>query len=145
VTWRGGSPTGFNLPRVYAEAVEDAFGAEVDYAMLVKVYGASSENPESRQSPAIGVLVNPAPDHISTSFLERRGAPLYATHEHIQQETGESRAHGGALLHGTTTFAESTRRCESRLRSKARRVPNKNRLGMKLRHYPGGLVGDQLS
>ncbi len=38
--------------RVYAEAVEDAFGSEIDYAMLVKLYGASNDNPESRYSPA---------------------------------------------------------------------------------------------
>jgi IS1 family transposase len=64
--------------RMYAEAVEDAFGADIDYAMLVKIYGASTENPESRYSPATcigcrtGVLAgNPDPDHISTSFVER--------------------------------------------------------------------------
>jgi len=64
--------------RVYAEAVEGAFGADIDYAMLVKIYGASNENPESRYSPATcigcrtGVLAgNPDPDHISTSFVER--------------------------------------------------------------------------
>ena len=37
--------------RVYAEAVEGAFGSEIDYAMLVKIYGASNDNPESRYSP----------------------------------------------------------------------------------------------
>src|SRR5271165_5972825 len=37
--------------RVYAEAVEDAFGSEIDYAMLVKIYGASNDG-ESRYSPA---------------------------------------------------------------------------------------------
>ena len=64
--------------RIYADAVENAFGADIDYAMLVKIYGASSENPESRYSPATcigcrtGVLAgNPDPDHISTSFVER--------------------------------------------------------------------------
>jgi IS1 family transposase len=64
--------------RVYADAVEDAFGADIDYAMLVKIYGASNENPESRYSPAscigcrTGVLAGtPDPDHISTSFVER--------------------------------------------------------------------------
>lgn len=64
--------------RVYADAVEDAFGADIDYAMLVKIYGASNDNPESRYSPAscigcrTGVLAgNPDPDHISTSFVER--------------------------------------------------------------------------
>jgi IS1 family transposase len=61
--------------RVYADAVEDAFGADIDYAMLVKIYGVSNDNPESRYSPATcigcrtGVLAgSPDPDHISTSF-----------------------------------------------------------------------------
>jgi len=47
-------------------------------AMLVKIYGASNDNPESRYSPAncigcrTGVLAgDPDPDHISTSFVER--------------------------------------------------------------------------
>lgn len=64
--------------RVYADAVEDAFGADIDYAMLIKLYGASNDNPESRYSPATcigcrtGVLAgNPDPDYISTSFVER--------------------------------------------------------------------------
>jgi IS1 family transposase len=64
--------------RVYADAVEDAFGADIDYAMLVKIYGASNDSPESRYSPATcigcrtGVLAgNPDPKHISTSFVER--------------------------------------------------------------------------
>src|ERR1017187_9398997 len=64
--------------RVYAEAVEDAFGSEIYYAMLVKIYGASNDNPESRYSPATcigcrtGVLAgSPDPDHIFTSFVER--------------------------------------------------------------------------
>jgi len=38
--------------RVYADAVKDAFGADIDYVMLVKIYGASSENPEARYSPS---------------------------------------------------------------------------------------------
>ena len=37
--------------RVYAEAVEAAFGADIDYAMLVKLYGSSGDNQESRYSP----------------------------------------------------------------------------------------------
>lgn len=59
--------------RVYAEAVENAFGADIDYAMLVKIYGASGDSPESRYSPATcigcrtGVLSGqPDPKHIST-------------------------------------------------------------------------------
>ena len=37
--------------RVYVDAVEDAFGSEIDYAMLVKTYAASQE--ETRYSPAV--------------------------------------------------------------------------------------------
>ena len=37
--------------RVYVDAVEDAFGAEIDYAMLQSVYGAMPET-ETRYSPA---------------------------------------------------------------------------------------------
>src|SRR3990170_4834931 len=37
--------------KVYLQAVERAFGSNIDYAMLVKVYGASEE-PEKRYSPA---------------------------------------------------------------------------------------------
>jgi IS1 family transposase len=69
--------------RVYAEAVEDAFGSEIDYAMLVKIYGASNDSPESRYSPATcigcrtGVLSgNPDPKHISTSFVERQNLSM---------------------------------------------------------------------
>jgi IS1 family transposase len=69
--------------RVYADAVENAFGSEIDYAMLVKLYGASGDNPESRYSPATcigcrtGVLSGkPDPKHISTSFVERQNLSM---------------------------------------------------------------------
>jgi len=69
--------------RVYAEAVENAFGSEIDYAMLVKIYGASNDNPESRYSPATcigcrtGVLSGtPDPKYISTSFVERQNLSM---------------------------------------------------------------------
>jgi IS1 family transposase len=69
--------------RVYADAVEGAFGADIDYAMLVKLYGASNDSPESRYSPATcigcrtGVLAgSPDPTHISTSFVERQNLSM---------------------------------------------------------------------
>ncbi|HUO34324.1 MAG TPA: IS1 family transposase [Candidatus Acidoferrum sp.] len=69
--------------RVYAEAVESAFGSEVHYAMLVKIYGASNDNPESRYSPATcigcrtGVLSGkPDPKYISTSYVERQNLSM---------------------------------------------------------------------
>lgn len=63
--------------KAYLEAVEGAFGADIDYAMLVKLYGQSSEG-EKRYSPAecIGAVKhriegNPDPKYVSTSYAER--------------------------------------------------------------------------
>ena len=62
----------------YLEAIEGAFGADIDYAMLVKVYGAAPEG-QRRYSPAIctgahkhRVEGNPDPKYVSTSFVERQ-------------------------------------------------------------------------
>ncbi len=61
----------------YLEAVEDAFGSEVDYAMLQKICGAAPGG-ERRYSPAecLGAKVetiqgDPDPCHVSTSYVER--------------------------------------------------------------------------
>jgi len=68
--------------RAYLEAVEGAFGMDVDYAQLQKIYGATLEN-ETRYSPAkcIGcdmkvVSGNPDPKYISTSFVERQNLSM---------------------------------------------------------------------
>jgi IS1 family transposase len=68
--------------RAYLEAVEGAFGMDVDYAQLQKIYGASLEN-ETRYSPAkcIGcdmkvVSGNPDPKHVSTSYVERQNLSM---------------------------------------------------------------------
>ena len=64
----------------YLEAVEGAFGADIDYAMLVKVYGEPTglSSPERKYSPGEctgiherKVEVNPNPRHVSTSYAER--------------------------------------------------------------------------
>jgi IS1 family transposase len=69
--------------RAYAEAVEGAFGMDVDYAMLIKLYGAPSDRPDTRYSPAqcIGIRTgilsgSPDPQHISTSYVERQNLNL---------------------------------------------------------------------
>lgn len=66
---------------VYLNAVEGAFGANVDFAQLVKVYGASQD--EIRYSPAecLGtetkiVSGSPKSEHISTSFVERQNLTM---------------------------------------------------------------------
>jgi IS1 family transposase len=67
----------------YLGAIEEAFGANVDYAQVHKIYGASNESPEARYSPAkcIGcdmktVIGNPDYEHVSTSYVERQNLSM---------------------------------------------------------------------
>jgi IS1 family transposase len=67
--------------KVYLEAVEGAFGCEVDYAMLVKMYESTQD--ETRYSPArctgcLGTPITGYPDrkYISTSFIERQNLTM---------------------------------------------------------------------
>jgi IS1 family transposase len=69
--------------RAYLEAVEGAFGMDVDYAQLQKIYGAPDAAEARRYSPAqcIGcdmktVSGNPDPQHVSTSFVERQNLTM---------------------------------------------------------------------
>ncbi|MFP5210459.1 MAG: IS1 family transposase [Acidobacteriota bacterium] len=68
--------------RPYLAAIEIAFGENVDYAVLHKIYGASGE-PEARYSPArcIGsdmktVIGSPDYEHVSTSYVERQNLTM---------------------------------------------------------------------
>ena len=68
--------------KAYLEAVESAFGADIDYAQLQKIYGAPSED-HKRYSPAVCigcdmkvVSGNPDPKHVSTSFVERQNLSM---------------------------------------------------------------------
>lgn len=68
--------------KVYLWAVEDVFGSEVDYAMLVKLYGQDPET-EKRYSPPPYITANPTiiqgnpdPSKISTSFAERQNLTI---------------------------------------------------------------------
>jgi IS1 family transposase len=66
----------------YLEAVEGAFGADIDYAMLIKVYG-EPVGALGRYSPGecVGagtrrVEGRPDPKHISTSYVERQNLTM---------------------------------------------------------------------
>lgn len=66
----------------YLRAVEDAFGANIDYAVLEKIYGQTEEG-QRRYSPpeCIGTKVrcvvgDPDPAHISTSYVERQNLTM---------------------------------------------------------------------
>ena len=65
--------------RIYLEALESAFGEDIDYAMLTKVYGVDPMADERRYSPAKilsstteVITGSPNPKHISTSYVERQ-------------------------------------------------------------------------
>jgi IS1 family transposase len=67
----------------YLEAVEGAFGGDVDYAQLVKLYGPTSDSAKGRYSPAectgikkTSVEGKPDQKHISTSFVERQNLSM---------------------------------------------------------------------
>lgn len=68
--------------KMYLEAVEDAFGSEVDFSQLVKIYG-KSEEAEIRYSPAkcigaekIKINGTPKDEDVSTSYVERQSLTM---------------------------------------------------------------------
>ena len=104
----------------YLEAVEGAFGMDVDYAQLQKIYGApDDENPAYSPARCIGcdmkvVSGDPDPKHVSTlcgapKSHDADDAALHSPDKRIQQESGESRA--PVALYFITTSAAFTRRC----------------------------------
>lgn len=69
--------------KAYLEAVEGAFGAEVDFAQLVKIYGGDTSVPKGRYSPAectgtkkLAVEGEPDEKHVSTSYVERQNLTM---------------------------------------------------------------------
>ncbi len=66
----------------YLDAVEDAFGGDIDYAKLVKLYGETTAG-AGRYSPAIctgtikeRMMGNPDEKHVSTSYVERQNLSM---------------------------------------------------------------------
>ena len=69
--------------KAYLEAVEDAFGVDVDYAQLIKLYGEAPKSEQRRYSPAHctgsfkkHVTGNPDYAHVSTSHVERQNLTM---------------------------------------------------------------------
>jgi IS1 family transposase len=69
--------------KAYLQAVEESFGADIDYAQLVKLYGESPDGFKGRYSPAecVGarkdkITGNPDMKHVSTSYVERQNLTI---------------------------------------------------------------------
>ena len=103
--------------RAYLTAVEEAFEGEIDFAMLVKVYGQPREG-AVRYSPAQFITAqrevirgNPDPRHISTSFVERQNLSMRMGMRRFTRLTNgfskkvENHAHAVALYFMHYNFA----------------------------------------
>lgn len=70
--------------KAYLEAVEGSFGADVDYAQLIKIYGETGgKTAERKYSPAEctgikkrAIEGDPDMDHVSTSYVERQNLTM---------------------------------------------------------------------
>ncbi len=108
----------------YLEAVEQSFGADIDYAMLIKIYGDTPG--QGRYSPGVctgavqrRVEGRPDPAHVSTSYAERANLTLRMGSRRFTRLTNafskkvENHAHSVAIhtMHYNFVRLHQTLRC----------------------------------
>ena len=101
--------------KAYVEAVDDAFGIEIDYGMLVKLYGddelEDKVKPSDRYKGSKLQPITGEPIHISTSIIERQNLTLRMSNRRFTRRTNahskkyENHMHALALHYLYYNFA----------------------------------------